>query len=558
MTRRVSTAAAAFGLLAAVVAADSHSASTSDGSILAAVYFGPAGPVRLTFHVTLDGRPVDAVWAEAVDSLFNFCDANGDGVLDAAEWAVFAPPRRMRASDVNSADATSPLRLTFDAKGDSVTRQAFAAALRTAGYGPMSLKMVAGRPDSQQLSAALFRHLNRDADGRLSADELKGARERLAFLDVNDDELISSAELLGRAVTGTVRQPLGQGMAVEEQASDSPDLVVFSADGGPAVQQLLAARAGTRATALRPAEFGTGGSRFAALDKDGNGRLDVAELTAWLRQPADLEFDLSFGSGAARLTPRNDASRGSHYRTDAGGAVTASLAGIQFRFDPPIGSRDAERIAWSESTDRLRGQFRILAGGTQVVRRNQLATPSQSFPRAEGGQSGGPALFDLANRRGADQVRSDEIDAALKALVPLAGCRVTVTIIDRGGGLFELLDRNGDGQLSPRELVEAAATLKPFAGLDGKIGPSDLPRRLEFRSAVASVPVLQSPAAPPRSAVIVPAQPAPAWFIQMDRNGDGDVSLREFLGPIEMFRKLDRNGDGLISPEEARSAAQAK
>jgi Ca2+-binding EF-hand superfamily protein len=417
----------------------------------------------------------------------------------------------------------------------------------------MSLKMVAGRPDSQQLSAALFRHLDRDADGRLSPDELKGARERLAFLDVNDDELLSTAELLGRAVTGTVRQPLGQGMAVEEQPGDSPDLVVLLADGGPAVQQLLAARAGARATALRPAEFGTGGPRFAALDKDGNGRLDVAELTAWLRQPADLEFDLSVGSGAARLMPRNDASRGSHYRAEAGGAVTASLAGTQFRFEPPIGSRDAERIAWSESTDRLRGQFRVLAGGTQVVRRNQLETPSQSFPRGGGG--GGPALFDLANRRGADQVRSDEIDAALKALAPLAGCRVTVTIFDRGGGLFELLDRNGDGQLSPRELVEAAATLKPFAGPDGKIGPSELPRRLEFRSVVASVPVLQSPAALPRSAVVLAQPVAPAWFLQMDRNGDGDVSLREFLGPIEMFRKLDRNGDGLISPEEARSAA---
>jgi hypothetical protein len=42
----------------------------------------------------------------------------------------------------------------------------------------------------------------------------------------------------------------------------------------------------------------------------------------------------------------------------------------------------------------------------------------------------------------------------------------------------------------------------------------------------------------------------------MDRNGDGDVSLREFLGPLELFRKLDRDGDGLISPDEARAASQ--
>lgn len=190
-----------------------------------------------------------------------------------------------------------------------------------------------------------------------------------------------------------------------------------------------------------------------------------------------------------------------------------------------------------------------------MVKRNQLDAPSQPSPRGGGGQGGGTALFDLANRRGAGEIKSAEIDAALIAVAPLAGCRVTVTIFDRGGGLFELLDRNGDGQLSPRELVEAAATLKPFAGSNGKIGPTDLPRRLEFRSAVASVPVLQSPPAAPQSTVPPPPRPSvPAWFTQMDRNGDGDVSLREFLGPIELFRKLDRNGDGLISPDEARVA----
>src|SRR6185437_4376532 len=42
------------------------------------------------------------------------------------------------------------------------------------------------------------------------------------------------------------------------------------------------------------------------------------------------------------------------------------------------------------------------------------------------------------------------------------------------------------------------------------------------------------------------------WFSKMDRNRDGDLSPREFLGTVEDFRKLDTDGDGLISVEEAR------
>ena len=44
----------------------------------------------------------------------------------------------------------------------------------------------------------------------------------------------------------------------------------------------------------------------------------------------------------------------------------------------------------------------------------------------------------------------------------------------------------------------------------------------------------------------------------MDRNRDGDVSRREFLGTREQFDRLDRDHDGLIAPAEAEAARPVK
>jgi hypothetical protein len=42
----------------------------------------------------------------------------------------------------------------------------------------------------------------------------------------------------------------------------------------------------------------------------------------------------------------------------------------------------------------------------------------------------------------------------------------------------------------------------------------------------------------------------------MDRNQDGDVSWKEFLGPRRAFEELDTDHDGLIDPKEAEKARE--
>jgi Ca2+-binding EF-hand superfamily protein len=520
------------------------------GSLREAIYFGSAGPVRIQFRVTIAGRPADAVWAEAVDKLFAYCDRNGDGVLDASERAFFVPPRRSREAEINPANAsTVPLRLAFGRNAAGVSREDFAAAVREAGYGAVSLAYVAGRTDSAELSTALFSHLDRDHDGKLSVDEVKAARISLAPLDLNEDELLTAAEVLGRVPPPNAGPVVAVADAPQPEGASQntpPELLFLPADRRQAVKHLLAARAGSRSTALGRKDLGFDAKEFAALDRDANGKLDSAELAAWLQQPADVSVALELDP--ARLTAL-PAAPGQRVTAAPGltGAFTASISGAQFGFEPP---RDGNPLAaWKATADSARDLFQRSAKEKGFVTRDEIE--KQPFAGL---------LFDFADRNGDGHVDRAEIDAALRVLEPLAACRAEVRFVDRGNGLFELLDRNDDNQLSLRELVEAVTVLHPFADAGGLVGPKDLPRRFRVQTSPSGVPVVAI--GPPR---VMPAAPpprpaatgkVPAWFSKMDRNGDGDVSLREFLGPLELFRKLDRDADGLISPDEARAASQ--
>jgi Ca2+-binding EF-hand superfamily protein len=130
-------------------------------------------------------------------------------------------------------------------------------------------------------------------------------------------------------------------------------------------------------------------------------------------------------------------------------------------------------------------------------------------------------------------------------------------LADQSLGLFDLLDENRDGRLSLRELHTAWDRLRGFdRNGDGKLGRDEFPRRLQARLGLGK-PSLR-PALKGKQAPEAVKPRGPAWFRKMDRNGDGYVSRREFLGPEELFNKLDTDGDGLISPEEAERLPDAR
>ena len=100
----------------------------------------------------------------------------------------------------------------------------------------------------------------------------------------------------------------------------------------------------------------------------------------------------------------------------------------------------------------------------------------------------------------------------------------------------------------------------PGLPLSGQRGVEQI-QRPQYRGGLPGLTGESVVAPGPRSMVATgAASPAagPDWFQKMDRNHDGDVSRREFLGPRDQFDRLDRDNDGLIDPEEARAAVAAK
>ena len=68
----------------------------------------------------------------------------------------------------------------------------------------------------------------------------------------------------------------------------------------------------------------------------------------------------------------------------------------------------------------------------------------------------------------------------------------------------------------------------------------------------------QVPASRPYHAFPETLRGVPKWFILLDKNGDGQLSLYEFAPTldrrrVELFKKLDKNGNGFIEPDEARN-----
>src|SRR5262249_50196503 len=167
------------------------------------------------------------------------------------------------------------------------------------------------------------------------------------------------------------------------------------------------------------------------------------------------------------------------------------------------------------------------------------------------------AYFRLACRNGDNKLTGQEIRAFIELQKKLVTRSTVLTIVDRGTNLFEFIDADHDRRLSRRELMTLWDRLAPWTkpGADSFFA-KDLPHQFQI---IVSHGELRSPEGDPGSGAVIRAANrlrGPLWFRKMDRNADGDVSRKEFLGTPEQFKMIDKDEDGLIDLQEAEQAAE--
>lgn len=559
------------------------SVSAAERDVQDFVYLGDKGPVLVRLHVRIDGKPLVDVWEEFVGKLFAYLDADGDGVLNETEAGRVPPVPFLFNNGPGFPRPPQMMARLIDKNRDGkITKDELADWLRKNGAAPFQFRtrvnqlnevrlVFAGQaapPSADAINEKLFALLDTNKDGKLSREELARAPTVLHKLDLDDDEMVSAREMGGNLDSndGTFAVVRSIAYIGEPASNNGPFMLVKAGMANNELARRLLNRYGRKgqkeqATRLTRQDLGLDEASFKQLDRDEDGKLDREELAHFAQLEPDLELRVHLGKrtgkGAAiERVQRKDhrSSRAKLIGSGTEGTVTLELGSTQLEF----GGRDTS--SEPQLAVRLRQQY--LAQFRMADRDNNGYIDEKEAQQSPVYRK----VFRMLDRDGDGKLFEKEIVAYLDRMKKLQESAMrscaSLAVKDQGRGLFDLVDANSDGRLGVREMrkmVELIAQLDRDG--DGRISRDEIPHK--YRVDVRRGPSLGDQIRQSKAIVLgrgmnnqpnLPERSGPLWFQKMDRNHDGDVSRREFLGTEEEFRKIDRDGDGLISIEEARRA----
>ena len=543
------------------------------------IYLARERLVIMRLHIRVNGRHYATVWQELIDKYFTELDTNKDGTLDAKEQrAIPSVSDLQNAGIIAGGQPFGGVRLTSrgvrlptvsrnsadtDPKDGKVTPKELRAYLLRAGVSPFSVTSNAntnqrfvtsfGRSNPADAGKKLFDLLDTNSDGKLSKSELTRARKSVRKADLDDDDLLSLAELSGPSSPFVYSVARGMNRVYSGSA-------FLSLSGGQSktqtIRQLIRRYDKPQPGGKLPdgklsaAELGFAPKTVAAYDADKNGALDVTELKRFLEKPAaGIEMVL-------RLGKRKYGQKTIEVLRVAPGQksllkkVTGPLAHIAVKYARiDFGASTANR-EWSVSTQSYDQQFKSADRNNNGYLEKSEARIYGSFNR----------VFDLMDADKDGKVFLKEVRTFFRRQLNLAQSRTLLSINDQGRDLFKILDLDRDQRLSRSELQAAVSRIDSWDDDgDKQIAKSEVPR--QYRLGITRGRPGNSFGAPVAFVAYGGARRGPRtrtngpkWFGRMDINGDGEVSRREFLGKPSAFKRLDTDRNGWLSPEEAGAA----
>ncbi len=310
---------------------------------------------------------------------------------------------------------------------------------------------------------------------------------------------------------------------------------------------------------------------FAKADTDSDGRLDAAELTLFLKQPTHhIAMAVQF--------PRRGRARMRFETLVEDSAVAVAYAKREFlgdiveRKDQVVLTLDGLPITIQTTKHRASdARFtRSFCGQRFSLSDKDMNSylDDKEFPEFSGAVAASVGMMTFADLDfdENEMVTREELSRHLDRDVIASQSQLEVTVASDGKSMFQMLDENRDRRLSQRELksgFDKIASLdrdsdRRVSRLEAS-SPSQytleigLGRAQLMRVTNQNMQMMDSTNAVIRG---TDRLEGPLWFRKMDRNRDGDVSLREFLGTKAQFEELDKDADGLLDATEAEATQE--